>query len=401
MKNKKGFISMTLVYTFLIVFMFLMLAILRTYTEKDKFLQAINDQINNDIGVAKQNRVNVINRLLEDNMPISDSNLRYFDISNDFYGNGNGLFYMDKKPYSGYKLDYITDENVDGHNNRIYYFRGNVDNNHIIFANLCFRIIRTNEDGGIRIRYNGIPQDGKCKTTDQLESIPFYNNIGSAKFNDTLSGEYVKVDNNGNIPTADAENVQSPIIAKLNSWYKSSFVEGYNYTNYISKSAVYCNNKESYDSTYYKSKEIAPIFIDNNNWDIRNYSNIKSMITLRCQNRNDRFNVVDDTLLYPVGLVTAQDVALAGGYLSVEGDGYNGGVNGTVENENYYMYSYTNSWTMSPLTKDGKVIYIDDHGVMRGADATEEYAIIPVISLNPNIVISTGNGNSQTPYVVK
>ena len=64
MKKKNGFISMTLVYTFLILFMFLMLAILRTYTEKDKFLQAINAQIDNDIGVAKGNRITVINRLL-------------------------------------------------------------------------------------------------------------------------------------------------------------------------------------------------------------------------------------------------------------------------------------------------------------------------------------------------
>ena len=100
------------------------------------------------------------------------------------------------------------------------------------------------------------------------------------------------------------------------------------------------------------------------------------MITLRCQNKNDRFTVVDGTLLYPVGLVTAQDVALAGGYLSVDEDHYNGGVNGTVNNESYYMYSYGNSWTMSPLSKDGKMIYIDAYGTMRGADANEEYSII-------------------------
>ena len=108
MKKKNGFISMTLVYTFLILFMFLMLAILRTYTEKDKFLQAINDQIDNDIGVAKGSRITVINRLLEDNMPNSDGNISYYRISNSYYGNGNGFKFPfvchAHSPFSGGKI---------------------------------------------------------------------------------------------------------------------------------------------------------------------------------------------------------------------------------------------------------------------------------------------------------
>ena len=43
--NKKGFISMTLVYTFLVLFLFLMLGVLHAYSEKNKFLQAIDDKI--------------------------------------------------------------------------------------------------------------------------------------------------------------------------------------------------------------------------------------------------------------------------------------------------------------------------------------------------------------------
>ena len=406
MKNKNGFISMTLVYTFLIIFMFIMLAILRTYTEKNKFLQAINDQINNDIGVAKGSRVTVINRILEDNMPSSDISIRYFDISNDYYGNGNGLFYMDKKNYDGYDLNYLTDENADGNTTRIYYFRGNVENNHLIFANMCFRIIRTNEDGSIRIRYNGLPQDGKCKTLNQLESIPSYISIGTSKFSETSTSEsngyeYVKVID-GYVPPADDNNVQSPIIKKLNEWYRRSFVDGVNYTDYISKNAIYCNNKEEYTPTsYFISREISPIFIDSTNLDVRNYSNIQSIITLRCARRNDRFSISDNNILYPVGLLTAQDFALAGAYLHVDEDIYNGGSNNTIENTNYYLYSYSNQWTMSPLSNDGKVIYVDENGTMRGASVTNEYNIIPVISLNSNIVISQGNGQYNNPYIVK
>ncbi|NLC47989.1 MAG: hypothetical protein GX758_01335, partial [Tenericutes bacterium] len=49
MKNKNGFISMTLVYTFLILFLFLMLGIMTSYAQKNKFLTAIYDKIKNDI----------------------------------------------------------------------------------------------------------------------------------------------------------------------------------------------------------------------------------------------------------------------------------------------------------------------------------------------------------------
>src|SRR5574344_2284818 len=49
MKNKNGFISMTLVYTFLILFLFLMLAILNAYTQKNKYFDGLTDGVNKDL----------------------------------------------------------------------------------------------------------------------------------------------------------------------------------------------------------------------------------------------------------------------------------------------------------------------------------------------------------------
>ena len=43
--KKEGFVSMTLVYTFLILFLFLVLSILTAYAQKNKFLDAIKEQI--------------------------------------------------------------------------------------------------------------------------------------------------------------------------------------------------------------------------------------------------------------------------------------------------------------------------------------------------------------------
>ena len=56
MKNKNGFISMTLVYTFLILFLFVMLAILKTYSRNNKVLTTFSERINNDLRTSNEQK---------------------------------------------------------------------------------------------------------------------------------------------------------------------------------------------------------------------------------------------------------------------------------------------------------------------------------------------------------
>ncbi|MBO7717903.1 hypothetical protein J6S37_00180 [Candidatus Saccharibacteria bacterium] len=44
----------------------------------------------------------------------------------------------------------------------IYYYRGAVDNNNLIFGDFCWKIFRTTETEGLKIVYNGIPTNGQC-----------------------------------------------------------------------------------------------------------------------------------------------------------------------------------------------------------------------------------------------
>ena len=50
----------------------------------------------------------------------------------------------------------------------VYYYRGNVDN-HLLFANFCWRIVRTTETGGVKIIYDGTPttDTGSYDAVDQ------------------------------------------------------------------------------------------------------------------------------------------------------------------------------------------------------------------------------------------
>ena len=47
----------------------------------------------------------------------------------------------------------------------IYYYRGQVDNNNVIFANHCWKAVRTTDTGGVKLIYNGEVVDNKCLST--------------------------------------------------------------------------------------------------------------------------------------------------------------------------------------------------------------------------------------------
>ena len=55
----------------------------------------------------------------------------------------------------------------------VYYYRGNVDN-HVLFANYCWRIVRTTETGGVKLIYNGVQKD-VYETTIPIEESSYIN----------------------------------------------------------------------------------------------------------------------------------------------------------------------------------------------------------------------------------
>lgn len=82
----------------------------------------------------------------------SESGINYKAVSSDT--NGKGLYL-----YSSTKND----------ENPIYFYRGEVDNNNVLFANKCWQIVRTTETGGTKLIYNGLPDsNGKCVRDDSL-----------------------------------------------------------------------------------------------------------------------------------------------------------------------------------------------------------------------------------------
>lgn len=59
----------------------------------------------------------------------------------------------------------------------VYYYRGAVTNNNVMFANFCWKIVRTTGTGGVKLIYNGVPRsDGTCnnaRAASQIGDGPF------------------------------------------------------------------------------------------------------------------------------------------------------------------------------------------------------------------------------------
>ena len=124
----------------------------------------------------------------------SSSNNPNLPVADD-YNDGNGtntLFYKIKNNADKYtRIDfsktsatsntngiYVTTNTYNGV--PVYYYRGNVDN-HVLFANYCWRIVRTTETGGVKLIYDGEPSNGQCNNTGEATTI------GSSAFNSSSS----------------------------------------------------------------------------------------------------------------------------------------------------------------------------------------------------------------------
>ncbi len=64
--------------------------------------------------------------------------------------------------------------------NNIYYYTGNVENNNVLFANYCWKIVRTTDTGGVKIVYNGVQKD--FYTSESLNQSEYSNLINDTSY---------------------------------------------------------------------------------------------------------------------------------------------------------------------------------------------------------------------------
>ena len=285
-----------------------------------------------------------------------------------------------------------------------YYFRGAVENNYVKFAGYYWRIIRINGDGSIRLIYNG---ESTVTTGDSTQiSTSTYN----SSYNDNAYVGYMYGSTRASSYAAThANNNPSTIKGVLDNWYTENLANkdnpNKNYEKYISKEAGFCNDrriaganetfwngdtKRGYGTNTTAYAPFSRFLTTSGSWASTQNP------TLKCsQLSSDMFTPTGSSkgnkkLSNPVGLITADEVVFAGG---------KGGTN----NQSYYLYTGQNYWTMSPYGfNDGyaRVFCVASNGFLGYSVVYYTWGVRPVINIDSDVTISSGDGTSSNPFII-
>ena len=388
----------------------------------------------------------------------------------------------------------------------IYYYRGAVTDNNVIFGGFCWQMVRTTDTGGIKMIYNGVATgDGKtCENTahnDRIISSSAFNTnsssvsdvgymynqrypytsgaaasnsifgkavewdgtnylviedtAGSASTNttkdathhyscgtastsscvsvryyyynnyyitltggDTIEDALYKMTGNGS-STTKAKNASyvlnttdSKAKTEIENWFKTNLTNEVdaskkNYQEYL-EDTVYCNNR-SYKTVTGSNPTYEQSGWNPNGGDITkhlyfgtwnrfknsNWYSTTNVPSMECENVTDQFSVSNQEakLKYPVGLLTADEIILAGA-----------AGNSSANNSTYYLYTGGNYWPLSPSGFNYYYAYefYVYNGYISNVSVIDSYGLRPVVSLKLGTEFEDGGeGTTLKPYVVK
>ena len=252
---------------------------------------------------------------------------------------------------------------------------------------MYWRIIRTNADGSIKLLYAGTSPD----------SDKAY--VGLSEFNTTSNDPmYVgyKYGTSGSLENNRTNDNDSTIKTYIDNWYKNNLID---YTKYLSKDAVYCNDRELASGQTYSTTSS----FDYASWE-RIVTNKQP--TYNCINMSDAFSVNNTSakLNYPIGLMSIDELSYAGGeadksltapyawyYTNANGESSHGSVAFWALSPGRWVGSFSRVWGVGGS---------DDPGDLFDGDVDFALAVRPSVSLSSCNLISRGDGSANNPYVV-
>ena len=275
-----------------------------------------------------------------------------------------------------------------------YYFRGAVDNNWVKFGkdstgkDIYWRIIRINGDGSIRMIYTGT-------TAPTSSTATVMTGDGTQISTSKLNGSYNNPIYVGYMYTLDEQHgnsTTSTIKTTIDNWYKMTTLKD----NDLVADRLFCNDRSATKSTSSTPGEIGGMSTRSDYYygtHIRLITNKTPLLT--CPTESDKFTVNarngNGALIYPVGFITADEVAMAGGVYG-------------QENKTFYLYSNQNYWSMSPRYYYGydagaNEFYINSAGNLKDSRVDNSYGVRPVVSLSSKVKLS-GSGTYNDVYTV-
>ena len=185
---------------------------------------------------------------------------------------------------------------------------------------------------------------------------------------------------------ADAvkNNTNSTMKNTLDTWYKNNLTKDASYL----ADETFCNDRSVTGGSGYLTTPTTYYGAFN-----RLYN--KKIPSLKCAQDNDKFKVSNASanLDYPIFLITADEVAMAGGV-------YN------TPNSNYYLYNGQDFWTLSPSYfgsdySSARVWRVHPSGSLYPWNyVAYSFGTRPVIKLKSDVQITKGDGTALNPFIV-
>lgn len=280
----------------------------------------------------------------------------------------------------------ITNEDDYG---KTYYYRGAVKNNYLEYSDMCWRILRIQGNGTIKLI---LANEGLC--SDKTTNSGLVKNGDStlrAKFNTDTYNQ--TTGNDGNYLKSGSTTLKT----KIESWYTDNISDKSRTTTtgFCNDDVIVGSYSFKYDNDYI---EVAGNDISSRYYNFHRITEYQELPTFKC----------DDTLFEAnVAPVTADELLFAGA--SYERDNKNFYINDEVSGMRYYEWW----WTLTPCyiwkgtsTETAFVYYIYPNGTLRYGivndygETSSSGSIRPVIVLKSNVLYKSGDGTSTNPYKI-
>ena len=285
-----------------------------------------------------------------------------------------------------------------------YYFRGAVKNNYVQFANKCWRIVRVGGDGSVKLILHNDNTAGAanpCNSANNSTSAAFARYSGTtytSAFNtndddNAYVGFMYGTAGSSTYDATHANTNKSTILTNLETWYNNNLKT---YESVIDDT-VWCNDKTNVTDTSYNPFNYSNVNGLGYAKNVTYYGATQRLMStsnsaggtgpsLKCNGELSKINS-------KVGLITADELAFAG---------YARGLANSIT---YLQENATDDywWSLSPLAFSGgsTVVWVvgGGNGVFNNRLVVNILGIRPLISLRSTTNV-TGNGSSETPYII-
>ena len=330
---------------------------------------------NGEIKNATGKNTSINNTTYQYNSKYSDPTYVGYMYGKNLHKNiGNDILYVDIKYHEKY---YFADDYEFDETNEMYKLKGN---------------IKQDTFSEMKEYFETYPYT--CKSTSSTASCEVLIKVKSLVTESSAKVQYYSY-SSISLDGTRTNEVSSNVKTEVDKWYSNivSKTDGNNklLSNYI-VDATFCNDRSIGDEIYNSEYKL----------DTKTYYTPLKRLTrdnsitasLKCSDKRDMFSITSDygnaQLTYPVGLITADEVVLAGGK-------YN------IRNEKYYLNSTRDFLTMTPYNFDSSYVrsaifavgYAGSLSITRVSYYNDAR---PVININKDVLIQSGDGTMDNPY---